>query len=166
MGSIVSLSSAHCLDQQLQQGAAESQKGPTITGLQDQQRAPGETGDQVTWIWCGAAAVLALGLAKFSKVLGVPSSSGKRVREPHSLTRLVQTSQETPKRLFLVFRGQLFSNTDCTCPNKIWRGLGRGKYWTLNFHLGEIQPQLTHPHHPVRAGLSLLVTMTTNIPSL
>ena len=68
MGSIVSLSSAHCLDQQLQQGAAESQKGPTITGLQDQQRAPGETGDQVTWIWCGAAAVLALGLAKFSKV--------------------------------------------------------------------------------------------------
>lgn len=45
-----------------------------------------------------------------------------------------------------MFRDQLFSNTDCRCPNKIWRVLGRGKYWTLNFHLGEIQPQLTLTH--------------------
>lgn len=50
MGSVVSLSSAHCLDQQLQQGAAEGRKGPTTAGLQDQQRAPRDTGDQVTWI--------------------------------------------------------------------------------------------------------------------
>ena len=85
MGSVVSLSSAHCLDQQLQQGAAESRKGPTITGLQDQQKAPGETGNQVTWIWCGAA-ILALGLAKFPKVLGCSffvREKGERTPFPH-----------------------------------------------------------------------------------
>ena len=31
VGSVVLLSSAHCLDQQPQQGAAEGQKGPSIT---------------------------------------------------------------------------------------------------------------------------------------
>lgn len=69
-----------------------------------------------------------------------------------------------------MFRDQLFSNTDCTYPNITWRGWGRGKCKALNFNLGEVQPQLTlTPLHPVRAvtaGLFLLVTMTTNIPSL
>lgn len=83
------------LDQQLQQGAAESRKGPTITGLQDQQKAPGdrEPGD-LDLVW---SCYLGLRTSQVSKGLGVLlllQGKGEEDPIPSPAYRLVKNPKE------------------------------------------------------------------------